>query len=213
MLGRGQAVRHRFLVAAFGGSNPPTPAKELNMSDFLNKYKSVYNVFLDNWDYQSHYVMFLEKLLYKKTILPTHIKEMIFAYISSLNGCIYCKNIHAEIAKELIEEIKISSPLEDISMSSIERDYKAILKLAHKVNEELESINQNDVDEILENGFPENVISEVIAICSAAQYMNTTVKAHNIPALNDNMNAASVKMMIQKGYQGLAEYMINRRNK
>ncbi len=206
-------VRHRFLVAAFGGSNPPTPAKELIMSDFLNKYKSVYNVFLDNWDYQSHYVMFLEKLLYKKTILPTHIKEMIFAYISSLNGCIYCKNIHAEIAKELIEEIKISSPLEDISMSSIERDYKAILKLAHKVNEELESINQNDVDEILENGFPENVISEVIAICSAAQYMNTTVKAHNIPALNDNMNAASVKMMIQKGYQGLAEYMINRRNK
>ena len=36
------------------------------MSDFLNKYKSVYNVFLDNWDYQSHYVMFLEKLLYEK---------------------------------------------------------------------------------------------------------------------------------------------------
>ena len=77
----------------------------------------------------------------------------------------------------------------------------------------MDSINQNDVDEILENGFSENVISEVIAICSAAQYMNTTVKAHNIPALNDNMNAASVKMMIQKGYQGLAEYMIDRRNK
>ena len=51
------------------------------MSDFLNKYKSVYNVFLDNWDYQSHYVMFLEKLLYNETILPIHIKEMIFAYI------------------------------------------------------------------------------------------------------------------------------------
>ena len=206
-------VRHRFLVAAFGGSNPPTPARKLIMSDFLNKYKSVYNVFLDNWDYQSHYVMFLEKLLYEKTILPTHIKEMIFAYISSLNGCIYCKNIHAEIAKELIEEIKISSPLEDISMSSIEDEYKAVLKFSYKVNEDLDSINQNDVDEILENGFPENVISEVIAICSAAQYMNTTVKAHNIPALNDNMNAASVKMMIQKGYQGLAEYMIDRRNK
>ena len=43
--------------------------------------------------------------------------------------------------------------------------------------------------------------------------MNTTVKAHNIPALNESMNAASVKMMIQKGYQGLAEYMIDRRNK
>ena len=39
------------------------------------------------------------------------------------------------------------------------------------------------------------------------------IPAHNIPALNDNMNAASVKMMIQKGYQGLAEYMIDRRNK
>ena len=57
----------------------------------------------------------------------------------------------------------------------------------------------------------EDVISEIIAICSAAQYMNTTVKAHKIPALDNNMNEASVKMMIQKGYQGLAEYMINRR--
>jgi hypothetical protein len=90
------------------------------MSNFLDKYKSVYNVFLDNWSYQSHYVMFLEKLLYEETVLPVHIKEMIFGYISSLNECIYCKNIHVEIAKELIERIKISSPLEDISMSSIE---------------------------------------------------------------------------------------------
>ena len=56
-----------------------------------------------------------------------------------------------------------------------------------------------------------NIFSEIIAICSAAQYMNTTVKAHKIPALDNNMNEASVKMMIQKGYQGLAEYMINRR--
>ena len=68
----------------------------------------------------------------------------------------------------------------------------------HPNNEDLSSISQNDVDEILSNGFPENVISEVIAICSAAQYMNTTVKAHNIPPLNDNMNSASVRMMIQK---------------
>ena len=96
------------------------------MSNFLDKYKSVYNVFLDNWDYQSHYVMFLEKLLYNETILPIHIKEMIFAYISSLNGCVYCKNIHAEIAKELIDQIKTSSPLEDISMSTIEEELSLI---------------------------------------------------------------------------------------
>ena len=183
------------------------------MSNFLDKYKSVYNVFLDNWDYQSHYVMFLEKLLYNETILPIHIKEMIFAYISSLNGCVYCKNIHAEIAKELIDQIKTSSPLEDISMSTIEEEYKSILKFSYKVNEDLSSISQNDVDEILSNGFPENVISEVIAICSAAQYMNTTVKAHNIPPLNDNMNSASVRMMIQKGYQGSADLMVEKRKK
>ena len=211
MLGRSQVVRHRFLVAAFGGSNPPAPAMSIFMSDFLNKYKSVYNVFLDNWDYQSHYVMFLEKLLYQQTILPIHIKEMIFAYVSSLNGCAYCKNIHAEIAKELIEDMKNSSPLENISMSSIEDEYKSVLKFSHKVNEDVESIKQDDIDEILESGLPEDVISEIIAICSAAQYMNTTVKAHKIPALDNNMNEASVKMMIQKGYQGLAEYMINRR--
>ena len=43
--------------------------------------------------------------------------------------------------------------------------------------------------------------------------MNTTVRAHKISALNEAMNSASVRMMIQKGYQGLAEYMIEKRKK
>ena len=103
--------------------------------------------------------------------------------------------------------------MKNISLSSIQEEYKSVLTLSHKVNEDIDSITQEDVDAILVNGFPENVISEIIAICSAAQYMNTTVRAHKISALNEAMNSASVRMMIQKGYQGLAEYMIEKRKK
>ena len=208
-------VRHRFLVAVFGGSNPPAPASKMDkvMSDFFNKYTSVYNVFLDNWNYQSQYVLFLEKLMYEETILPVYIKEMIFAYVSELNGCTYCKNIHKEISKKMIIDMEESSPLKNISLSSIQEEYKSVLTFSHKVNEDIDSITQEDVDAILINGFSENVISEIIAICSAAQYMNTTVRAHKISALNEAMNSASVRMMIQKGYQGLAEYLIEKRKK
>ena len=52
------------------------------MSNFLSKYKSVYDVFLDNWGYQTHFVDYLESLMRQETLLPTHIKEMIFAYVS-----------------------------------------------------------------------------------------------------------------------------------
>ena len=208
-------VRHRFLVAVFGGSNPPAPASKMDkvMSDFFNKYTSVYNVFLDNWNYQSQYVLFLEKLMYEETILPVYIKEMIFAYVSELNGCTYCKNKHKEISKKMIIDMEESSPLKNISLSSIQEEYKSVLTFSHKVNEDIDSITQEDVDAILINGFSENVISEIIAICSAAQYMNTTVRAHKISALNEAMNSASVRMMIQKGYQGLAEYLIEKRKK
>ena len=47
------------------------------MSNFLSKYKSVYDVFLDNLNYQKHYVAYLESLMRQETLLPTHIKEMI----------------------------------------------------------------------------------------------------------------------------------------
>ena len=76
------------------------------MSNFLSKYKSVYDVFLDNWGYQNHFVAYLESLMRQETLLPTHIKEMIFAYVSGLNGCGYCKNIHVEISKKILSENK-----------------------------------------------------------------------------------------------------------
>ena len=99
------------------------------MSNFLNKYKSVYDVFLDNWSYQSHFVLYLEALMRQQTLLPTYIKEMIFAYISGLNGCQYCKNIHAEISKKLLRDANDEQPLLDIENAGIEEKYKPILYL------------------------------------------------------------------------------------
>tara|TARA_B110000003_G_scaffold101699_1_gene103948 strand:+ start:281 stop:832 length:552 start_codon:yes stop_codon:yes gene_type:complete len=183
------------------------------MSNFLNKYKSVYDVFLDNWSYQSHYVLYLEALMRQQTLLPTYIKEMIFAYISGLNGCQYCKNIHAEISKKLLRDANDEQPLLDIENAGIEEKYKPILKLAHKVNVDIKSIVDEDVDQILQYGFDERVISEIISICGAAQFMNTVVVAHQIKPLDDIQNIGSAKMMIEKGYDGLAEYMISKRNK
>ena len=113
------------------------------MSNFLNKYKSVYDVFLDNWSYQSHYVLYLEALMRQQTLLPNYIKEMIFAYISGLNGCQYCKNIHAEISKKLLRDANDEQPLLDIENAGIEEKYKPILKLAHKVNVDIFELIQN----------------------------------------------------------------------
>ena len=138
---------------------------------------------------------------------------MIFAYVSGLNGCSYCKNIHAEISKKILRDNNNPSFMNDIERSEIEEKYKPILKLSHRVNEDIHSISEEDIDAILKYGFDEKVISEIISICSAAQFMNTTVVAHQIKPLDQIQNVASAKMMIEKGYDGLAEFMLKRRSK
>ena len=183
------------------------------MTGILEKYGSVYDVFLDSWDYQSHFVNYLESLMRQETSLPTYIKEMIFAYVSGLNGCSYCKNIHAEISKITLKDMGKDSINQNIDDSGIEEKFKPILKFAHKVNEDNSSINEEDINEIKKYEFEDKAISEVISICAAAQFMNTVVKSHKIQPLNDTMNIASAKMMISKGYDGLADYMIAKRRK
>ena len=55
-------------------SSRPSQGKK-NMSNFLNKYKSVYDVFLDNWSYQSHFVLYLEALMRQQTYCPLILKK------------------------------------------------------------------------------------------------------------------------------------------
>ena len=104
--------------------------------------------------------------------------------------------------------------MNDIEQSQIEAKYKPILKLTHKVNEDIRSINEEDVAAILEYGFWwKSYIRNYLHFVLLHNLWIPQFVAHQIKPLDQVQNVASAKMMIEKGYDGLAEFMLRRRNK
>ena len=92
--------------------------------------------------------------------------------------------------------------MNDIEQSQIEGKYKPILKLSHKVNEDIHSITEEDVTAILDMVLMKKLYRNYLYLfcCTIYEYR---VVAHQIKPLDQVQNVASAKMMIEKGYDGL----------
>ena len=101
----------------------------------------------------------LESLMRQETSLPTYIKEMIFAYVSGLNGCSYCKNIHAEISKIKLKDIETESFMLDKLAGIAEELERRMAKDTNKGKTVTIKIKYNDFSQQTRSKTVENYVS------------------------------------------------------
>ena len=110
-------------------------------------------------------------------------KEMIAAYVSSLNECPYCLDSHgaslcAQGGDERLMNALVTGDLGDVSISTPEG---YLLEFVRKVTVESHKVNDADILDLRASGWDEKQIAESIHVAAMFVRFNRVANAFGLP--------------------------------
>ena len=114
-------------------------------------------------------------------------REMIGGYVSSLNDCFFCQNVHGAMAQHyfqcdmgMIDQIKM-----DFISAPISAKLKSLLSIAGSVQRSGKSVTKEQIDLARENGATDREIHDTVLIAAAFCMFNRYVDGLNTWAPED----------------------------
>lgn len=130
-------------------------------------------------------------------------RELIAAYVSHRNDCMFCMSSHAAAARCLYGDEKniVDEVLKDIKQANISDKMKALLNIAGKVQVSGKKVNDEDVAEARKHGADDRTIHDTVLIAASFCMFNRYVDglASFTPADPDDYEEMG-KRMAEKGY-------------
>jgi uncharacterized peroxidase-related enzyme len=116
-------------------------------------------------------------LLRGESPLKAEERELIAAYVSSLNSCMFCMSSHAAASRELYHDHKdvVDQVLHDVDSASVSPKMKALLLIAGKVQKNGKLVTQHDVDIARQAGAGDRDIHDTVLIAATFSLFNRYV--------------------------------------
>lgn len=104
-------------------------------------------------------------------------RELIAAYVSKRNDCVFCMSSHAAAARCLYgdEEAIVDDVLKDLRRSSISEKLKALLHIAGQVQILGKEVTSDDIDAAKDKGATDKEIHDTVLIAAAFCMFNRYV--------------------------------------
>lgn len=104
-------------------------------------------------------------------------RELIAAYVSHRNDCMFCRNSHAAAAKCLYgeQEYLVDDVLQDMQLSSVTDKMKALLNIAGKVQILGNKVTPEDIEEARSLGADDREIHDTVLIAASFSMFNRYV--------------------------------------
>src|SRR5450755_5129177 len=104
-------------------------------------------------------------------------RELIAAYVSHKNGCMFCMNSHAEAARCLYGDQKqvVDELIQDKNAGSLSQKMKALLLIAGKVQDSGKSVTPEDIEAARKVGAGDSDIHDTVLIAASFSMFNRYV--------------------------------------
>jgi uncharacterized peroxidase-related enzyme len=104
-------------------------------------------------------------------------RELIAAYVSGRNNCMFCMHSHAAASRYLFGEASpvVDEVLNDLSNADISNKMKALLTIADKVRVNGKNVSQEDIDLAKQYGADDRTIHDTVLIAASFSMFNRYV--------------------------------------
>lgn len=166
----------------------------------------VYDVFQTRPNTFDPFTEACEQIMRADSALPADTRELLGSFVSKLNACPYCHDVHNEAVKAYGLDGTLTTALaDDISSAPIEQRLKPLFALAEKMTRHAYKVTQQDFDTCKEAGLSDDEIQDGIYVTCLFNFMNRLVSTLGIESNDDYLALAGARIR-DKGYAGtLAE--------
>ncbi|MDJ0717648.1 MAG: peroxidase-related enzyme [Prochloraceae cyanobacterium] len=177
------------------------------------KYQNVVEIFQHDPSRYLPITEFIQTVMRGESSFTAGERELIAAYVSGLNACDYCYGSHQAIATDLNVDPKLlEAILTDLAEAPIEEGLYPVFALVRKLTLNPSKVTQADVDAILQAGWDEQAIEDVIGVCALFNFMNRFVNAYGLEMPDNEQLTAMAKGINTQGYKKLLQIAIQAQN-
>jgi uncharacterized peroxidase-related enzyme len=134
-------------------------------------------------------------------------RELIAAYVSRLNNCNYCHDIHSQTAIALgIKADVMANVISNPENADVDGRMRPVLDFVRKLTLSPEKITAADAGAIFAAGWDDRARHDVVAICALFNLMNRLVNGLGVEAPEDYMKIAAQRLA-ERGYRQLLEFL------
>jgi uncharacterized peroxidase-related enzyme len=110
-------------------------------------------------------------------------RELIAAYVSGLNACDFCHDIHAQTAAAFgIDSETLRALLADLGSAPVDARLRPVLSFVHKLTLSPSRMTATDAEAVFAAGWDDRALYDAAAICGLFNLMNRLVDGLGIEA-------------------------------
>lgn len=150
-----------------------------------------------------HLYALAQVLLRGESPLTEAERELIAAYVSHRNNCMFCMSSHAAAARCLYKDEKaiVDEVLTDMQQSGISNKMKALLHIAGKVQVLGTEVKEEDIAEARKQGADDRTIHDTVLIAATFCMFNRYVDGLGSLTPTDSATYEEMgRRMVEKGY-------------
>lgn len=149
----------------------------------------------------AHWSALSEALMNGPSPLSSGERELLLAYAAGVSGCAFVYGAHSEVAYAWgIERGLIGRLLEDPNAPGVDDRFRPLLELTAKLMRDSAAVEEVDIRRVLDAGWDERAVHDVVAIAARAAFMQRLVDGMGFVPLSTEVAKSHAARRVELGY-------------